>query len=313
VTPEIEGAITQAAQEAGVDPAFALAVADRESSGDPSAHASKSMFGLFQMSGGLRQQYGSGNSTDPYTQAKAWTGFINDTRNQMAARLGRDPTNAELYLGHYFGEGRAASMIAGQGGGDVRDVFTPQELAENPEIARAGGTGRLMASITGDINQREAKYGGESPGAPIDFTKFGQPEEGGGPIDFAKFGAAADEYPGLQSGTPVPGGGGAQAAGGGNSMTGLSSMLSQMAPNGVDTSGMRPSTNVEDARGESTLEKLKDNFIGNVTGKYPNPTTGELETPTPATPGSDVDLSQFGLTMPAAPNQEAQPSASGIQ
>ena len=200
MTPDISDAITQAAQQAGIDPAFALAVADRESKGDPTAQASKSMFGLFQMSAPLRQQYGIGNSTDPATQAAGWSRFMNDTRGQLATQLGRDPTNQELYLAHYFGEGRAVQMI---GGGiapntDVRDVFTPQEIAANPEIGHATNTGALMGSITGDITNRMASYGQNADGSP-NFAQFGQPEGGlkstsqpitGQPIDFSAFGAA---------------------------------------------------------------------------------------------------------------------------
>lgn len=208
MNPDIAASITQAAQEAGIDPSFALAVADRESSGDPNAHASKSIYGLFQMSGPLRQQYGSGDSSDPYTQAKAWTSFIGDMKNNMAQRLGRQPTNAELYLGHYFGEGRASRMISGQtpAGANASDVFTPTELALNPELARQGSSGNIIGSITGDITRREAKFGGEVPqgtsmyigsnGEP-DFTKFGTAQDNSSApsaqaIDFTKFGTAED-------------------------------------------------------------------------------------------------------------------------
>jgi hypothetical protein len=177
MTPDVQSAITQAATEAGVDPAFALAVAERESSGDPNARASKSIYGLFQMSGDLRKQYGSGNSADPYTQAKAWTGFITDTKQQLTRDLGRDPTNQELYLAHYFGEPRAAHLIGGRFGPDtnVRDVFTPQEMAENPNFARAGTTGNLMAGISGDITKRAMRFaGGQGATAePPDFATLG--------------------------------------------------------------------------------------------------------------------------------------------
>jgi hypothetical protein len=182
MTPDVQSAITQAATEAEVDPAFALAVAERESDGhyawdDPKAHSSKTIFGLFQMSGDLRQRYGVGNSSDPYTQAKGWTSFINDTKQQLTNHLGREPTNQELYLAHYFGEPRAAHLIGGRFGPDtnVRDVFTPQEMAENPNFARAGTTGNLMAGISGDITKRAMRFaGGQGATAePPDFAMLG--------------------------------------------------------------------------------------------------------------------------------------------
>lgn len=207
MSPEIEAAIRQAAEEEGVDPAFALAVADRESAGNPNAHASRSIYGLFQMRGDLRHQYGAGDSNDPYTQAQGWMRFINDTRQGLANRLGRDPTNEETYLAHFFGEGRAARMIGGQIGGSTptADAFTPNELAINPEIRNAGMVGNLTGRIGADIRRREAQYGGAQgwSNAPIDFAQFGQPLDGMGrngqnsaagsgaqPIDFAQFGTA---------------------------------------------------------------------------------------------------------------------------
>lgn len=191
MTPDIQDAIVRAAQEADIDPAFALAVAQRESNGNPNARASRTIYGLFQMSGGLRSQYGIGDSNDPYTQARGWTRFIGDLKGEMADRLGRDPTNEELYLGHYLGGPRAARLISGQipGSADVRDVFTPQELQANPEFGRAGTVGRLVASVEGDMTGRMGRFGqnpqkkpGKNPGnsgAP-DFASFGQPQDGGG-------------------------------------------------------------------------------------------------------------------------------------
>jgi hypothetical protein len=203
--PEVQDAITRAANEAGEDPAFALAVAERESNGNPNAHSSKSIYGIFQMTGNLRHQYGVGDSSDPYTQAQGWTRFIGDTRQDMAKRLGREPTNEELYLGHHFGPDRAAAMLNGRipGSMSTSDVFSPYEMSINPHFGRAGTVGNLTSSITGDIAAREARYGGATGHEPPDFAEFGQPsftqntakplaETGTGTapqaIDFAQFG-----------------------------------------------------------------------------------------------------------------------------
>jgi hypothetical protein len=204
--PEVVDAVTRAANEAGEDPAFALAVAERESNGNPNAHSSKSIYGIFQMTGNLRHQYGVGDSSDPYTQAQGWTRFIGDTRQDMTNRLGREPTNEELYLGHHFGPDRAAAMLNGRipGSMSTSDVFSPYEMSINPHFGRAGTVGNLTSSITGDIAAREARYGGATGHEPPDFAEFGQPvgftqdtakplaktgtETAPQPIDFAQFG-----------------------------------------------------------------------------------------------------------------------------
>jgi hypothetical protein len=188
-------AITRAANEAGEDPAFALAVAERESNGNPNAHSSRSIFGIYQMTGNLRQQYGSGNSSDPYTQAQGWMRFIGDTRDQMRQSIGREPTSGELYLAHHFGESRASAMVNGSISPDTStgNVFTPYEMSVNPHFGRAGNVGNLTGSITGDIDQRMGRYGGSTtPSMRGDFDPgdFATPRPGG--VDYASYATPLD-------------------------------------------------------------------------------------------------------------------------
>jgi hypothetical protein len=170
----------RAAQEDGFDPALALAIAERESDFNPTARASKTIFGAFQMNRGERMRYGAGDSTDPYVQAKAWIAYAKDLQSEMAQHLGRAPTSAELYHGHYWGGARAARIASGKISSDtpVSEIFTPRELAENPNIVRAGTAGSLASSVTGDINRRIERYGGmpdatASTGGTPRYSDFG--------------------------------------------------------------------------------------------------------------------------------------------
>jgi len=199
-------AIRRAAIEHGVDPNYALAVAQRESSFDPNAHSSKSIYGIFQMTGGLRQKWGAGDSSDPYTQASAFMRYLNgEVRPQMYSVLGRAPTDAEAYLGHHFGPTRAARMISQYDPNTpVDEIFTPYERSINPHFDRAGTSGNLMASITNDIGRRQQRFGGEGSGAgggtqtaALDFSKFGTLADssegrGGGGLDFSHLGIPVD-------------------------------------------------------------------------------------------------------------------------
>jgi hypothetical protein len=301
MTPAIEAAIRQAAAARGINPAFALAVAERESNGDPNARASQTIEGLFQMSAPLRAQYGIGNSTDPSVQADGWTRFIGDTGNQLAQRLGRKPTDPELYLAHYFGEGRAARIISGQiaPNADVRDVFTPQELAQNPEIARAGNVGRLVNNIAGDISHREAEWGDGAASAPtdgVDFSRFGQLagnvdlKVNSQPIDFASFGTA----PSGNKPAPTP-------------ATDPTAALADIRLDNLNSaygSGGAPSTmdlvRARAAQSDAGFDPqnvsapivpgtaLPDEEFG---GENMRPIRGVMNTP-----GTEIDLSQLGLT-----------------
>lgn len=168
-------AIERAAIEDGVDPATVLAYAERESSFDPQARSSRTIRGLYQMKGDLRQQYGVGDSDDPYTQTKGFNRLLADNKKAMSSRLGRDVDDAEAYAGHHFGAGRAASMFRMDPNTDVAEVFTPYERSINPHIARAGTVGNLLGSVTGDIKKRRATYGGGE--SDLDFSGMGEPTD----------------------------------------------------------------------------------------------------------------------------------------
>jgi hypothetical protein len=190
--PDIREAIVRAAVEHGRDPSIALAIAERESAFNPSAHASKTIAGLYQMTGGLRRQYGIGDSTDPYTQAKGWNTFFDDNKGEMARVLGRDVTDQEGYLGHHFGSTRAARMLKMDPNTPVDEVFSAYERSLNPHFDRAGTVGRLNSSVLADVDKRRARYGGASElpdfasfGSPLDAMSINSPSQAGGKIDMA--------------------------------------------------------------------------------------------------------------------------------
>lgn len=186
-----EAAIRRAAREEGVSEEAALAYADRESNANPYARNSKTIFGMYQMQKKWRDQYGSGESVDPYEQTKGWAKFYKDNKAEMAGVLGRDPTDAEAYLGHHFGGVRGARMMGMPGDTPVQSVFTPEERRLNPHIDAAGTTGTLKTALVSDMDKRMGKFGS---GDPMDFSGQVQPRQqtaqaapppqGAGPLDF---------------------------------------------------------------------------------------------------------------------------------
>ncbi len=167
--PEIEYAIRRVAERHQIDPALMMAIAERESSfnvrgGSGSPYSSA--FGLFQLLRGERAKYG-GSSLDPEEQAEAWANYIKPVQQEMAPILGRMPTGPETYAGHYWGGTRAAHMVAGHYDPNMPlgAVFTPKEMAANPNFGRAGTVGNLTSSVLGDIDRRMNKFGGASPAA----------------------------------------------------------------------------------------------------------------------------------------------------
>lgn len=189
-------AIVRAAAESGIDPATALAIAERESNFDPLARASKTIRGMFQMRGDLRKKYGVGDSNDLYAQAKGWSSFFRDNKAEMARTLGRHPTDAEGYLGHHFGSTRAARMMNMDPATPVNTVFTKEERRLNPHFDKAGTIGALNSSVLADIGERQAKFG-----AAPDYSEAGAPDVLGQKppkplsdvLDFSSFSIAADQ------------------------------------------------------------------------------------------------------------------------
>lgn len=177
MNPDTEQRIRRAARAAGIPEETAMAYAERESSGNPFARSSKTMHGLYQMSGPLRQQYGVGDSVDPEVQTQGFAGLLKDNKAVMAKSLGRDPTDSEAYLGHHFGAGRGARVIQMDPNTPVQSVFSPLELSQNPHIVKAGTTGQLASSLIGDMDSRIAKHGGGA----MDFSGQAQPMDFSGP------------------------------------------------------------------------------------------------------------------------------------
>lgn len=204
------------AQQHGLDPTYAMGVASRESSFNPNLGGTGSIRGGYQMTRALRRQYGipesytdraTGRTVNPTIdqQTKGFAAYTTDLRKDMSSRLGREPTNAEIYLGHHFGPWRAAGMVSGRipANTPVENVFSPLEMRGNPHFARAGTTGNLASSIMSDMHRRMGQYGAPRPPADIpeaamagipgnaqpaqattphsDFTEFGGPTPAGTP------------------------------------------------------------------------------------------------------------------------------------
>lgn len=210
MSAEVRAAIIRAAQEAGIDPATALAFAARESNFNPAARNSKTIRGLFQMRGDLRTKYGVGDSDDPYQQAKGWAAFFRDVKREMGGVLGRDVSDAEAYAGHHFGGRRAARMMAMDPATPLEAVFTPNEIAQNPHFAKAGTVGALTQSVIGDIDRRRTGFGGTTDLADLShlgtpFTPDAPDLSGfGTPFEAASQNPAADMAPDLSHlGVPV--------------------------------------------------------------------------------------------------------------
>lgn len=113
ISPEVRSIIEAAAARHGVPASALLTTAWLESKGDPNAkNPNSSAGGLFQQIDANARQYGVANRFDAYQSADGAARFMKDNVGHLRSTLGRDPTDAELYLAHQQGPGGAARLLA---------------------------------------------------------------------------------------------------------------------------------------------------------------------------------------------------------
>lgn len=110
--PEIRTHISTAASTHGQDINFLSRIAEIESSGDPKAVSPTGAKGLFQFTKDTWAQYGQGKDPfDPAANADAAARLTKDNREYLKSKIGRDPTNVELYMAHQQGKEVAEKFI----------------------------------------------------------------------------------------------------------------------------------------------------------------------------------------------------------
>lgn len=96
----------------GIDPSYLERTALIESSGNPYAqNPNSSAGGLFQFTNGTARDYGLTNKYDPVAATDAAARLTADNARILRNALGREPTNAELYLAHQQGAGGALKLL----------------------------------------------------------------------------------------------------------------------------------------------------------------------------------------------------------
>jgi hypothetical protein len=114
--------------------------------------------GFYQIMPDTRAAYPPGTSDEAILAAE--TGR---NRRTMAARLGREPTDAETFLAHRLGAAGALAVLTAPPGTPVRDALAPvfdgsgrgrppveKVLEQNPYLRRAPTTDQLVAQIGND-------------------------------------------------------------------------------------------------------------------------------------------------------------------
>ncbi len=207
--PGVTGAIRDAAQATGTSFDYLLTTARVESGLDPNAGASTSSArGLFQFieqtwlatlkAVGSALGYGryadaivqtpSGRyevpdpsmrqqvmrlRDDPAASATMAGAFTRRNAEQVAGRIGREPTEGELYIAHFLGAAGAANLInlaASNPGASAADAFPSAAQANRSIFYDPEGRPRSVSDVYGLLVGRYASArGGAGPAAPASF------------------------------------------------------------------------------------------------------------------------------------------------
>lgn len=155
--------LTSAAKENGLDPAFVLALVDRESGLDPTAkNPNSTARGLGQFLDGTWKAEGGGDRSDPKEQIRVLMKHTAKNKKALEAGLDREVTPAEVYAAHFLGLGGAKRALAHAPGAKMKDIFKGDWAA----IKKANGLrddvtqGEFMQSVARDLARRGEKFGG---------------------------------------------------------------------------------------------------------------------------------------------------------
>lgn len=163
---------TRYVPDSSVKPASAKAVSPRsevtndlvnkmvkaESNGDPNAKSkTSSASGLLQFTNqtwrDVVNKHGKelgityADKNDPEAQIKAGKKLAEDNTDYLLSKLGRQPTDGEVYIAHFLGAPKAGRLIARKGSTqDAASIF-PKEAKVNKAIFYSNGKPRTVAEV----------------------------------------------------------------------------------------------------------------------------------------------------------------------
>jgi hypothetical protein len=129
-----------------------------ESGNNPNAVSPTGAFGVYQFTKGTAAQYGIGPGSSAAEQKEAFDKLTADNRAYLTQKLGRAPTNGELYLAHQQGAAGAVQLLSHP------DDLATDVVGEQAVRVNGGGPGmtaRQFAAMW--INKFEKR---PEPGAP---------------------------------------------------------------------------------------------------------------------------------------------------
>lgn len=181
---EIEALITRQAQAAGINPAVAISIAQRESSLNPNAKNKRSSaYGLFQLTDARRRELGIpvGAPMTVEEQVDAGIRSLVQSRDYLERRLDREPQAHELYAAHFSGPSGSLRVLKADPDKPIRELLSRPAIRANPKIKdlTAGQLIEQWRQKIGDVGPVRL----QGPSAPV-VPESPSPAPEGSPMDF---------------------------------------------------------------------------------------------------------------------------------
>ena len=199
--------ILGAAKMVGVDPGLMATMGSIESNFRISARPEKgSATGLYQfisgtwkdMMGKHAAKYGIDPNTpptDPRANALMGAEYLKQNAEYLQKRIGRQPTDNDLYLAHFLGGGGAAKFLTASPTANAVELF-PKEAANNPNIFYTPSkTPRTIAQVYQNIDGKVSKHGQSYGMAAKELAGTGKVVEVKAPATGAEPGIAKETKP----------------------------------------------------------------------------------------------------------------------
>lgn len=139
-------------------------VIQAESGGDPKAVNPSGAKGLYQFMPETAKQYGLDDPTDPVKSGAAFDRFTADNRAVLTKSLGREPTDAELYLAHQQGAGGASALLRDPSRPAVEalaDAYGGNRAKAAKAITQNGGS---LSMTAGEFAAKQYAHFDKTPG-----------------------------------------------------------------------------------------------------------------------------------------------------
>ncbi|MPZ39842.1 MAG: hypothetical protein GEU95_17635 [Rhizobiales bacterium] len=153
----VQATVENEARRQGVDERTATTIAWRESRlGASPIAATSSARGVFQLLKSNRERLGIGPDAPVEDQVRAGVTLIKETTDQLRTTLGREPTPAEVYMGHFQGAGTAAAIIQAPADANLKiviDAARPNYRGPNGETwgDRVLAANPKLTALRGDV------------------------------------------------------------------------------------------------------------------------------------------------------------------